>query len=137
MRYARKDFNMSVQTLRFLIAGALFVHAVGHTLGFWMPSSSWLFPKFSESTLKVVSSMFWILSTLGFLASFFGFIGFIIPIMWWRSLAVVFAIVSLLGLFLFWNTWPKFNLIGALSMNIAVLVTQLVLHWPAESLFGR
>ena len=128
---------MSVQLIRILIAGALFVHAVGHTLGFWMPSTSWLFPNISESTLGVVSSIFWILSTVGFLASFLGFLGFIIPIMWWRSLAVVFAIVSILGLFLFWNTWPTFNLIGALSMNIAVLVSQLVLHWPAESLFER
>jgi hypothetical protein len=48
----------------------------------------------------------------------------------------VFAIVSLLGLFLFWNTWPTLNLIGAISMNIVVLVTQLVLHWPAENMFG-
>ncbi len=127
---------MSPQTLRLLIAGALFVHAVGHSLGFWMPSSSWILPNVPGSTLRIVSSIFWILSTVGFLASFLGFLGFIIPITWWRSLAIVFAIVSLLGLFLFWNTWPTLNLIGAISMNIVVLVTQLVLHWPAENMFG-
>lgn len=127
---------MSPQTLRLLIAGALFVHAVGHSLGFWMPSSSWILPNVPESTLRIVSSIFWILSIVGFLASFSGFLGFIIPNTWWRSLAIVFAIVSLLGLFLFWNTWPTLNLIGAISMNIVVLVTQLVLHWPAENMFG-
>jgi hypothetical protein len=127
---------MSAQTLRLLIAGALFVHAVGHSLGFWMPSSSWILPNVSESTLKIVSRILWILSIVGFLASFLGFLGFIIPVTWWRSLAIVFAFVSLLGLFLFWNTWPTFNLLGAVSMNIVVLVTQLVLHWPAENTFG-
>jgi hypothetical protein len=128
---------MSPQILRILIAGALFVHGVGHVLGFWMPANSWLFPKVPESTLRVVGSIFWILSAVGFLASTLGFLGFLVPAMWWRSLAVIFAVVSLLGLFLFWNTWPRFNLIGALTMNLVVLVTQLVLHWPAESLFGR
>ncbi len=128
---------MSAPAIRFLIAGALFVHAVGHTLGFWMPARSWLFPNVSEPALRVVSSIFWVLAVLGFLASLLGFLGFIVPTAWWRSLAVVFAIVSLLGLFLFWNTWPRFNTIGALSMNIAVLVTQLWLRWPPESLFGR
>ena len=128
---------MSAQVVRILIAGALFVHGVGHTLGFWMPARSWLFPNAPESTLRVISSILWILATFGFLASLLGFLGFIVPTTWWRSLAVVFAIVSMLGLGLFWNTWPVFNLIGALSMNIAVLVTQLILHWPSESLFGR
>lgn len=127
---------MSGQTLRLLIAGALFVHAVGHALGFWMPPSSWILPNVSESTLRIVSRIFWILSVAGFLASFLGFLGFIVPVAWWRSLAVVFAFVSLLGLFLFWNTWPLFNLLGAVSMNIILLVTQLVLDWPDETMFG-
>ncbi|NIN99531.1 MAG: hypothetical protein GTO49_32090 [Anaerolineae bacterium] len=128
---------MSPQTIRILIAGALFVHAVGHTLGFWMPARSWLLPNLPESTLRIISSIFWILASIGFLASLLGFLGIVVPVEWWRSIAVVFAFVSLLGLLLFWSTWPAFNTIGAISMNLAVLVTQLWLRWPPVSLFGR
>jgi hypothetical protein len=127
---------MSAQTIRILIAGALFVHAVGHSLGFWMPARSWLFPNAQEATLRVVSSIFWSLAVAGFLASLLGFLGFLVPSEWWRALAVGSAIVSLLGLLLFWKTWPTFNLLGALSMNAAVLVTQLALKWPAEDIIG-
>jgi len=38
---------------------------------------------------------------------------------------------------LFWNTWPAFNTLGALAMNVAVLVTQLWIHWPSIDVFGR
>jgi hypothetical protein len=34
----QSEVRMSPQILRILIAGALFVHGVGHTLGFWMPA---------------------------------------------------------------------------------------------------
>lgn len=30
--------TLSLQTMRILIAGALFVHGVGHTLPFWLPA---------------------------------------------------------------------------------------------------
>lgn len=128
---------MSIQMLRILIAGALFVHGVGHVLGFWLPARSWLLPSVPESTLRIMSSVFWILVALGFIVSCLGFLGIVVPTNWWRPAAVIFAVVSLLGLVLFWNTWPAFNTVGALAMNIAVLVTQLWLYWPPASMFGR
>lgn len=128
---------MSNQLLRILIAGALLVHGAGHTLGFWMPARSWLFPKAAESTMRIVSGVFWILAAVGFVAAFLGFLGFLVPGEWWRTLAVIFAGVSLLGLFLFWGTWPGFNTAGALAMNLAILVTQLWLRWPPLEMFGR
>lgn len=128
---------MSNQTIRVLIAGALFVHGVGHLLGFWMPARSWLLPNVSESTLRIISGIIWILSAVGFLASTIAFWGIIVPGEWWRQLAVIFSIVSLVGLVLFFGTWPKFNTIGAFAMNIVILVTQLWLHWPPEAMFGK
>ena len=128
---------MSTQILRILIAGAMFVHGVGHMLGFWMPARSWLFPSWGELTLRVISSTFWILAAVGFLTALLGFLGVLVPSDLWRPLAVGTALVSLLGLVLFWNTWPAFNTIGALGMNIVVLVTQLWLHWPPTSMFGK
>jgi hypothetical protein len=128
---------MSTQILRILIAGALFVHGVGHTLGFWMPARSWLFPNLGELTSRIISSIFWVLAAAGFLAALLGFLGVLVPSGLWRPLTVGTAVVSILGLALFWNTWPTFNTIGALGMNIAVLITQLWLHWPPTSMFGK
>jgi len=128
---------MSTQILRILIAGALFVHGTGHLLGFWMPARSWLFPNLGEPILRIIGSIFWILAAMGFLAAFLGFLGLLVPSSLWRPLAVGTALVSLLGLMLFWNTWPAFNTIGAFGMNVVVLVTQLWLHWPPTSVFGE
>jgi len=128
---------MSTQILRILIAGALFVHGTGHLLGFWMPTRSWLFPNLGEPILRIIGSIFWILAAMGFLAAFLGFLGLLVPSSLWRPLAVGTALMSLLGLMLFWNTWPAFNTIGAFGMNVVVLVTQLWLHWPPTSVFGE
>jgi hypothetical protein len=42
----------------------------------------------------------------------------------------VFAIVSLVSLLLFGRSWPAFNFIAAIAMNIAILVVLLWLDWP-------
>lgn len=128
---------MSTQTIKILIAGALFVHGVGHTLGFWRPAKSWLLAGLGDPALRTISSVFWILSFVGFVAACLGFLGVGILSDLWRPLAVWTAVVSLLGLILFLGNWPAFNTIGALGMNIAVLGTQLWLHWPPVELFGR
>jgi hypothetical protein len=128
---------MSTNTIRILIAGALFVHGVGHILGFWMPARSWLMPNAGEPVMRTLGSILWVLVAVGFILSCLGFLGVVVPPDWWRPLAIVFALVSLLGLALFWGTWPAFNAIGALAMNIAVLVTQFWLRWPPMDMFGR
>jgi len=128
---------MSTNTLQILIAGALLVHGVGHILGFWRPARSWLFPNAREPVLRAVSSVLWVLVAAGFILSCLGFLGVVVPADWWRPLAVVFALVSLLGLGVFWGTWPAFNTTGALAMNVLVLVTQLWLRWPPVDMFGR
>ncbi len=43
----------------------------------------------------------------------------------------------MLGIALFFGTWPTFNTLAALGMNIAVLVTQLWLHWPPQAMFAK
>ncbi len=128
---------MSTQTIRILIAGALFVHGIGHTLGFWKPARSLPFLKVPEPTLKLVGGIIWVLAAVGFIASSMGFYGILVPANWWRTLAVVFAVISLVGLILFGRTWPIFNFIGASAMNLAVLVALLWLHWPPLNMFNR
>jgi hypothetical protein len=103
---------MSTLTLRYLVAGALFVHGVGHLLGFWMPARSWLLPGMKESALRVVSRVIWVAAAFGFVAAGLGFWGVVIPGEWWRPLAVGAAVVSLVGLVLFWNSWPAIDVFG-------------------------
>ncbi len=128
---------MSTQTIRILIAGALFVHGIGHTLGIWKPARSLPFLDAPESTLRLIGSVIWVLVAVGFIASSMGFWGILVPASWWRPLAIVFAVISLAGLILFGRSWPIFNLVGAYAMNIATLIALLWRHWPPLEMFNR
>ena len=68
------------------------------------------------------ASAFWILSLLGFVTAALSFSGVLVPGDAWRPLAVASAMVSIVGIALFFGTWPMFNTLAALEMNIAVLV---------------
>ncbi len=128
---------MSVQTIRILIAGALFVHGIGHTLGFWKPARNFPFINLTEAQLRIAGGITWVLVIAGFVIAAMGFYGIIIPAIWWRPVAVIFAIISLAGLLLFGRSWPIFNFIGASALNIAVLVALLGVNWPPMGMFGR
>jgi hypothetical protein len=70
---------------------------------------------------------------LGFVVAALSFWGIGLPGEAWRSLAIGSAIVSLVGITLFFGTWPPFNTLAALAVNIAVLVSLLWLRWPAQA----
>jgi hypothetical protein len=128
---------MPTQTIRILIAGALFVHGIGHTLGFWKPAKSIPFVKMTKNGEKLVAGILWLLIALGFTLSALGFLGIIIPSSWWRPVAIISSVISLGGLTLFGRSWPIFNFIGASAMNIIVLISLLWLDWPPIQIFGR
>jgi hypothetical protein len=128
---------MAAQTIRILIAGALFVHGIGHTLGFWKPGRSIPFMKINEAQMKLLGGIIWVIIAVGFIISAASFFGILFPASWWRPVAVIFAVLSLIGLLLFGRNWPIFNFIGASAMNIAVLVALLWFHWPPVDMFGR
>lgn len=144
---------MSDSLIKILVAGALLVHGLGHIgaigallfinlshstdTGGWLPARSWLFPSLGGQRATTVASVFWVLSTVGFVAAAMSFGGFLVPSDAWRQIAIVSSFISLLGLVLFFGTWPAFNTIAALAVNVAVLVTQLWLYWPPQEMFGR
>jgi len=142
---------MSPQTIKVLIAGALLLHglghagvlgalianSLGHSTGSWLPARFWLFPSLAAPAARTVASIFWILSTIGCVAASMSFWGTLVPGDAWRQLALASSIVSILGIVLFSGIWPTFNTLAALGMNIAVLVTQLWLHWPPQAMFGE
>jgi hypothetical protein len=43
----------------------------------------------------------------------------------------------MVGIVLFIGTWPAFNTVAALGMDVAVLVALLGMRWPPETMFGR
>ncbi len=128
---------MSESTIRILIAGALFVHGIGHTLGFWKPARSLPLVKIPAPTLRLAGGAIWVLVAVGFIASSMSFYGILVPADWWRPLAAVFAVISLAGLVLLGRSWPIFNFVGASAMNLTVLAALLWLDWPLLDKFNR
>ncbi|MBF8262044.1 MAG: hypothetical protein HW376_1573 [candidate division NC10 bacterium] len=144
---------MSDQVIRLVIAAVLLLHGVAHVgplatyawirfrpadnTGGWVAARSWLLPKLPPSTATAVASLFWLLSLIGFVGAGLSFWGILVPGEAWRQLAVASAVVSTLGIAAFFRTWPIFNTLAALGVNVAVLVTQLWLRWPPQTMFGK
>ncbi|MFL7838992.1 MAG: hypothetical protein ACK2U5_15890 [Candidatus Promineifilaceae bacterium] len=130
--------------LTWLIAIVFFIHGIGHimcilpALGLdasptWN-SYSWLLTNLiGQKAANVVGIIIWLAAIVGFLLAALALLGWGVPYVWWRPLAVVSAVISLIGVILFWNAFASwFNKAGAITVDLAVLVGLLVLHWPAE-----
>jgi hypothetical protein len=142
---------MSPELIKIIIAGALLLHGLGHggaigaliaidrgvPSGKWRAARSWLFPNLASQTSKIIAIIFWVISLLGFVAASLSFWGILLPGDVWRPLALIFAIISFTGIVLFWGTWPMFNTLAAQVVNLAVIITQVWLNWPAKEMFGK
>lgn len=148
---------MSPQTIKIIITAVLFLHGLAHGNAFLallrqgggsspiLPVRSWLFPNISMRAAAMLASVFWFLSTIGFIAAALSFWGILFAGIDWRGLAVFSAIISTLGSVLFSGIWPGApnrklsNLDTAISLvvNIAVLVVLLGLHWPPYEMFNK
>ena len=140
---------MSDQALKIVIGAVLLLHGLGHggalgaiiwiaarpgtKTGRWTAAHSWLMTRLSARTAMAIASAFWIVALVGFVAAALAFWGIVLPVDAWRPLAVVSAIVSLVGIFLFLGNWPTFNTVAAIVVNVAVLLAVLVLNWPPEA----
>lgn len=139
---------MSDGLLRLIVGGAVLVHGIAHggaigalwwvanrpgtDTGGWTAARTWLMPNLAPSTATLVASGFWVVAMVGFVLAALGFWGIAVPADWWRPIAVASALVSLVGIALFIGTWPMFNTVAAVVMNVAVLVAILWAHWPAD-----
>jgi hypothetical protein len=100
---------------------------------------SWLLtPVIGDTASRVISIILYGAAFIGFIAAALGLFGWLVPHDLWRSLAVVSAVISLIALALFWNSFASLfpNKIGAIAVNIAVLVCLLWLNWPTEADIG-
>ena len=139
---------MSPKTLRTIIAIFLFVHAIGHAQGVvaalgviksdtWHVRS-WLFDGLlGEKGSRILAIVLFAVCVFGFLATAFSFLGIGLPHEPWRTLAIIFAIPSVLGLVAYWNAFAQlFNKIGAIGVNGWILIGLLLLKWPSEAEIG-
>ena len=139
---------MSPKTLRTIIAIFLFVHAIGHIQGIvaslgviksetWNVRS-WLFDgPLGEKGSRMLAMILFAVCVLGFLATAFSFLGIGLPHEPWRTMAVIFAVPSVLGLIAYWDAFAQlFNKVGAIGVNGWILIGLLLLNWPSEAEIG-
>lgn len=136
-------------TLRALIAAVLFVHGIGHIMGIlpalrlfgaegWNSNSWLLTPIIGGTASRIISGLLFLAALVGFVTATLALLDWFVPHEWWRTVAVVSAIISIITIVLFWNAFVALfpNKIGALGVDIAVLVCLLVLNWPTEADIG-
>lgn len=144
---------MTPDTARGLVFGALMIHGLGHggalgallwiasrpgsDTGGWLAARSWLVPALTGPMGSAFAGGIWIVSLVGFVVAALAFWGILFPSQIWQPLAVISSVVSLAGIVLFLGTWPVFNTVAAIAVNVAVLVTQLWLRWPGEVAVAR
>ncbi len=139
---------MNPRTFRIIIAIFLFVHAIGHAQGIvaslgvfkfgnWN-TRSWLFDGLlGQRGSQTLAIALFSICVLGFLATAFSFLGIGIPHQYWRNLAIIFSIPSVLGLIAYWNAFAMFfNKAGAIGVNAWILLGLLILKWPSETELG-
>ena len=133
---------MSLATLRIVFAVILIAHGIGHYMGVlssfnvkMSPSQSstskLLDPLLGESFSRVLCFVLHLLPLVGFLAAGWALLGWLVPQDWWIPLAVISAVLSMLALVFYWNGLAfAFNKVGAVLVNLAVLICLLLLKWP-------
>jgi hypothetical protein len=139
---------MSSTTFRNIVALFLFIHAIGHFQGVLVSvgvfstetwhARSWLLDGLiGAKASQMLAVALWVISFVGFLGTALAFLGIGLPHEWWRTMAVIFAVPSLLGVILYWNSFAMFfNKVGALGINAAILIGLLILDWPQEAQLG-
>lgn len=120
------------------LAIAVLAHGIGHVL-FLVPAvgianwadqtgHSWLLTSVvGDGPARAVAAFVWAAATLLFVA---GVAGFWTGQEWWRQVTIGAAIVSIVGIVLFWDGIATSNAFLALAFDVAVLLALLWARWP-------
>ena len=130
--------------MRLVLTLVVAAHGIGHVLYLlpllglanWGQSTrSWLLSNRLGITLTgVIGGLLWIFATTGFTAAALGIYA---QTPWWRTLVILSACASLVGLVLFWSPGAKSSPLASLVFDVLLLVALLLLHWPpTEVLVG-
>jgi hypothetical protein len=133
---------------RLWIGIVLILHGVGHLLGVLAVTSlggdswnarSWLLTDpLGDGAAKAISVVVWVIGFAVFVVAGLALLEIGFPESWWKPLAVAGAVLSLVALTLFWNAFPALfpNKIGAIAVNVAVLIGILITDWPTEEMLA-
>jgi hypothetical protein len=130
---------------KIMIALVLLAHGIGHSMGLlqlfkvatvnpqWH-GDSWILTGPAGTTMtQLVGGLLWTAAIVGFAALAATVVGWL-PASWFSQLAVGSAVVSLAGLLLFPIAFPTFSTLGALAVDVAVLVAAIWYQWvPADA----
>jgi hypothetical protein len=136
---------MSPSIVRLLVIGVLVVHGLGHSLGViggWGivrlqggSSDSWILsPILGARVTGLLEGVVWAIPMIGFVVAA---AGLWMGADWWRPVAIVSAVVSLFAIGLFWDQLVATSKIGAIAVDLAVLVGLVVAHWPSPEALGE
>ena len=125
---------MSASTILIITGLVLIVHGIGHVMAFFPALNitstdnwhyrSWLLTGLLGDTIsRVLVIILFGAAMIGFIGAGLGLFGWLVPHSAWQTLAIVSAVISLVALALFWNSFVAFfpNKIGAIVVNIATL----------------
>ncbi|MET0773544.1 MAG: hypothetical protein ABWZ82_10700 [Candidatus Limnocylindrales bacterium] len=134
----------AAEMLKVVIAIVLAAHGIGHVIGIlqvlriggtspaW-DGRSWILGDVAGTGVTgLLGLALWSVAMVGFLAAAAVVLGWL-PSDWWTPLALVASLASLAGIVLFPSAFPTSSTIGALVVDLAVLVAVLWYRWtPAD-----
>lgn len=133
--------------LKLVIAIVLVAHGIGHVIGIlqvlkvgasstaW-DGRSWILGDVAGTGVAgLIGLALWTTAMVGFIAAAGVVLGWL-PSDWWTPLALIASVASLAGILLFPSAFPTFSTLGALVVDIAVLVAVLWVRWTPADLAG-
>jgi hypothetical protein len=119
--------------IKVAIGLVLLAHGIGHSMGLlqvfkvatvnpeWH-GDSWLLSGITGTPIaQAIGVAAWTTAMVGFIA-LAGVVFGTLPSGWWQPVAIVAALASLAGLLLFPIAFPTFSTLGALAVDMAVIV---------------
>ncbi len=131
--------------LQIVIGLVLLAHGIGHSMGLlqvfkvatvnpaWHGDSWLLTGMAGASATHAIGVALWSVALVGFVALGAVVFGWL-PEAWWQPLAIVASTASLAGLLFFPIAFPTFSTIGALIVDVAVLVAVFWYGWVPSDL---
>lgn len=130
--------------LKLVIAAVVLAHGIGHIL-FLVPSlglanwadqtgHSWLVtPLLGDNLTRAIAAVVWSAAIVLFVGAV---AGFFLGGDWWRTAAILGAVVSAVGIIAMWDGLPTSSAFLALGFDIVVLVSLLWADWPSLETAG-
>ena len=138
---------MASSTLRIIILVVFIMHGIGHLMGLLAAlgiklspnhsTVSWLLSNVLGTNIeRILCSIFSIAASILFVAAAFGMMNWFGLHANWQTLALYAAWISLIGLVLFWNSYPFFipNKAGVILLDVLTITGILWTDWPQKLL---